>query len=334
MYKDQQIRLARKHEKQWAQMAEETDATFQEVFSQASSTDMVKLVPWCISSAIPLCYMNEVLATMVQQREDIAVTTTAPEPEGSQALAPSDSPSHQTGTPHLPVPPLLDIPFVGTSLVGCPFTGFIVDPYRKSRPLFQWCTWWSMQQVDLCWLQRGWGEKWTQPYKGDEDMPDLALGARPSTEASGQKPTSPPSSPTNATTGPGNGTVVGTSRSTADQDSESNATTMGPHPTRMCPERMWLTLIWSQPPGNCFMCLDTDEVTVRIAWRNTGRGYRLPVAKAKVASGLRLNSSGLATATRLCGDMTMRLSEWSRIVLLRRIIALSKCIRWQSELTS
>ena len=44
--KDWQIRLARKHEKWGAQMAKEADATFHEVFSQTSSTDMVKLLPW------------------------------------------------------------------------------------------------------------------------------------------------------------------------------------------------------------------------------------------------------------------------------------------------
>ena len=112
-------------------MAEKANATFQEVFSQTSSTDLVKLLPWCISSAITLCYMNEVLATTAQQREIVPVTTTIPEPEGSQTLAPSDSPAHQTGTPPLPVPPLWDILFVGTPPVGCPFARFIVSPMQK-----------------------------------------------------------------------------------------------------------------------------------------------------------------------------------------------------------
>ena len=114
-------------------MAEEADATFQEVFSQTSSTKLVKLLPWCISSAIPLHYLNEALAMTVQQKEDIPVTTTAPELEGSQILAPSDSPAHQTGTPSLPVPFLLDIPVVGTTPFGCPFAGFIVSPMKKKQ---------------------------------------------------------------------------------------------------------------------------------------------------------------------------------------------------------
>ena len=62
-YEDWHIRLARKHEKWQAQMAQEADATFQEVFSQTNLTDSVKLLSQCVSSAVPLHYMNEVLAT-------------------------------------------------------------------------------------------------------------------------------------------------------------------------------------------------------------------------------------------------------------------------------
>ena len=60
------------------------------------------------------------------------MTITVNKPVGSQALDPSDSPTYQIGTPPLPVPPFLDIPFVGTSLVKCPFAGFIAGPMQKS----------------------------------------------------------------------------------------------------------------------------------------------------------------------------------------------------------
>ena len=63
--------------------------------------------------------------------------------------------------------------------------------------------------------------------KGNEAMPKSAQETRPSSEPQGQEPTSPPSSPTKATTDPGNGTVVGTLRSTRDQDSESSANHSG-----------------------------------------------------------------------------------------------------------
>ena len=63
--------MAMKHEDQRVRMAEEVDATFWEVFSETSSTDSVRLLPWCISTAtnpgaIHICYMSEALATTIQ----------------------------------------------------------------------------------------------------------------------------------------------------------------------------------------------------------------------------------------------------------------------------
>ena len=124
--------------------------TFKRSFPQASLTDSIKLLPWCVSSTIPLHYMSNALATATEQEEVIPVSIAVPKPEGSQAQDPSDSPAHQTETPPLPVPLLLDIPFVGTALVGCPFAGCIA-------PLSQWVTWWSLWQKNICWLPRGQG---------------------------------------------------------------------------------------------------------------------------------------------------------------------------------
>ena len=58
------------------------------------------------------------LATTAQQEEDVPLTIDIPRPEGSQVPDPSDSPAHYTGTPPLPVPPFLDITFVGTPPFG------------------------------------------------------------------------------------------------------------------------------------------------------------------------------------------------------------------------
>ena len=84
-YDDWQIKLARKHERWQAQMAEGADTTFQEVFCQVSATNLIKLLPWCISSTVPLHYISKVLATTAQQEEDIPATITVPELQGSQA---------------------------------------------------------------------------------------------------------------------------------------------------------------------------------------------------------------------------------------------------------
>ena len=47
---DQQAMMATEHEDQKARRAEEVDATFWEVFSETSSIDLVRLLPWCIST--------------------------------------------------------------------------------------------------------------------------------------------------------------------------------------------------------------------------------------------------------------------------------------------
>ena len=75
--------MVAKHEDQQTNMAEEVDATFQEVFSKTSSAQSVKLFLWCISTTanpgmIPICYMNEALATTMQCRVDTPVAATAP----------------------------------------------------------------------------------------------------------------------------------------------------------------------------------------------------------------------------------------------------------------
>ena len=122
-------------------MVKQADATFQEVFSKASLANSIKLLPWCISSAVPLHYMSGALATMLQQDKDIPATTTASKPEGLLAPGPSNSPTHPPRTPPLPVPPLPNIPFVGTPPVGCPFAEFLAIPtWKKLGLLLQWLT--------------------------------------------------------------------------------------------------------------------------------------------------------------------------------------------------
>ena len=77
--------------------------------------------------------MSEALATTAQHMEDAPVTTTAPGLEGSWALVSLHSPAHQSGTPPLPMHPMLDIPFVGTPLVGHQLAGFMVGPTHTKQ---------------------------------------------------------------------------------------------------------------------------------------------------------------------------------------------------------
>ena len=73
------------------------------------------------------------MATATQQGENVQSTTAAPEPEGSLALGPLNSPAHPTGTPPPLIPLLPDIPIVGTLPVECPFPGFITSPTPKKQ---------------------------------------------------------------------------------------------------------------------------------------------------------------------------------------------------------
>ena len=94
--------------------------------------------------------------------------------------------------------------------------------------------------------------------------------ARPSSEPQGQEPTSPPSSPMKATTDPGESTVVETSRSTRDQDSESNTNDNGASSDLDVSRENVANLDIESASRDCFMCLDTDKVTIRI----TQKKYR------------------------------------------------------------
>ena len=119
-------------------MAEKVDATFQEVFSEMSSTDSVRLLPWCISTAanpgmIPIHYMSEALTTTVQQRMDAPVATTALGSEGSQALASTNNPAHQTGTPPLPFFPCHTFYLSAFPQLGVHLSGLSSIPSTKSR---------------------------------------------------------------------------------------------------------------------------------------------------------------------------------------------------------
>ena len=101
-YDNRQIKQARRHKRWQAWMAKQTDATFQEIFSQVSLANSIMFLPGCVSSAVPLCYMSKALATATQQGKDVPATTTESEPEGSPALGPSSSPAYPPRT--LPLP--------------------------------------------------------------------------------------------------------------------------------------------------------------------------------------------------------------------------------------
>ena len=181
-YDDPQIKVMRKHKQKWARMAQEGNATFQEVFPMTSLADSIKLIPWCISSTIPFSYMGNTLATTVWQGKNAPSTTAAHELEESTALRPTSSVAHLTKT--LPVISLLsDLPFVATPPVGHPFAEFLAISTQKkwdcspSSSLGNHCgkrTLVSPQEVEV--------SNDHSSRQGDESMPKLVLEAEPTSE--------------------------------------------------------------------------------------------------------------------------------------------------------
>ena len=254
--------------RQWENMTKEPDATFYEVFFLLSSTNSIKLPPWCFSSAVPLHYMSDALATAMQQEEDVPATIAAPELEGSQAPDPSDSPVHQTETLPLPVPPLLDIPFVGTPLVGCPFAGFIAGPTQKKVDCSSSGSPGNHHDKRSHVVSQEVKAKSEHSSTQDkQDMPTLASEVRPSSEPQGQEPTNAPSSPTKATADPYDCTVGKASRSIRDKDSESRANHSGTSSDSNVFRENVADSDMESASGDCISCLDTDEVTIRTPYK-------------------------------------------------------------------
>ena len=106
---------------------------------QVSSTEAVKLLPWCISAAVHFYYISRPVTIAAQQDEGIPTVSepclTAHEPElcGSPVPGPSGGLTLPPGTPPLPVSPLPDIPLAGTPMLGNPFSDFLPSPYRKGE---------------------------------------------------------------------------------------------------------------------------------------------------------------------------------------------------------
>ena len=107
-------------------MIDQTDATLQQVLSQASLMEAVKLLPWCISAVVPFHYISRDATTATQPDESVPIISRPhpmvpePEPCGSPVPGPSGVTIPSMTSP-LPVSSLPDMPLAGTPLLGCPF---------------------------------------------------------------------------------------------------------------------------------------------------------------------------------------------------------------------
>ena len=118
-------------------MINQTDATLQEVLSQVSSIEAIKVLPWCVSMAVPLHYIGKAATMAIHQDEGISIASepcpTVPEPEPHSSLAPGPSgvltpPSVMSPLPVFSIP---DIPLDGTPLLGCSSAGLTIPPKGK-----------------------------------------------------------------------------------------------------------------------------------------------------------------------------------------------------------
>ena len=186
-------------------MIDQTDATFQEVFSQVGLMEAVKLLPCCISAAVPFQYISRTMTTTGQQGKDVSAIVMpcptiskpvpAPESHCSPVPYPSSAPT-PPGTSSLPLSFLPSIPLVGSPLVGCPFSDFpAIPPTGQVTSLFQWFTWTSSpKKTHVCYPEVEVGVESSFSW-GDRNTSELVLesGPRPRSEQGGQDPTSPPS---------------------------------------------------------------------------------------------------------------------------------------------
>ena len=116
-------------------MIHQTNATLQEVLSPASLTEAIKLLPWCISVAVPFCYISGAATTAAQQDNGIPNVSmpchTVPVPHGSPVPGPSGVLTSPLVTSPLLVPSLPDIPLAGTPLLGHPFADLFLPSKGK-----------------------------------------------------------------------------------------------------------------------------------------------------------------------------------------------------------
>ena len=91
--------MERRHEHGWARMAREGEYTFPGAFLITCLAESVMLLPWCVSTGIPLHHMDDALVATEQQSETALATVGVTEPEKLSAPGLSSSPAHSLKTP-------------------------------------------------------------------------------------------------------------------------------------------------------------------------------------------------------------------------------------------
>ena len=276
--KHKQAKQAKRHSRWRAQMIDQTDATLQEVLSQVSLMEAVKLLPWCISTVVPFCYISRAATAAAQQDKGILIisrpcpTVPEPEPHDSPVLGPSGVLTPPPVTFPLPVSSLPDIPLAGTPLLGYPFADLAIpskgkqdhSPRDSSNCLHAKRTHITSPEVEV-----GSDHSSTQ---GNNHMPDLTLETRTSSRQQRQESSSPSSSPTRGLANPDDEAVAGSSKSTEDWTSSDSGSSKG----NMADSDL------DTASGECLTCSDTDDVSTQTAQKKYRKRVR---ASCKLSKG-------------------------------------------------
>ena len=152
-------------------MAKEVEATFQKVFSETSSTESVRLIPWCNLHHHQSWHNSHILHEwgtdyhcVMKSRCTIAATT-SPRAQGPTspslywaALHMSNWDSTSSYCSHVRYSPYQHSPSQAWSLIQVHHQSPVHKKWDCSP---QWCTWQLTWQEGPCWNCRGQCQQWT-----------------------------------------------------------------------------------------------------------------------------------------------------------------------------
>ena len=233
--------------------------------------EALKLLPWCVSAAVPFSYISKVVPIATQQEDGVSTvsktcpTTSEPEPYCSPVPGPSRGLTPPPGTFPLLVSSLLDTPLSGTPLVGQPFSDFLAIPsqgkhdHSPSALLDHNCT--KMTCVSSSKVEVGSEQSCTWD---NDHMPNLTPETGTGSVQQRQESSSPSSSSMRTLANPDYKATTGSSKCTTDWTSSESGSS----------KRDMADSDLDTASGDCLSCLDTDDISVWTAQRKYRKRVR------------------------------------------------------------
>ena len=177
-YNDQQIRLARKHEKWWPGLLKRQTLPSRSSFLRQAQLTQSSCYPGASPLQFPFATWMKHWPQLPNRKRTSQLLTLYP---SQRAHRPQTSQTVQLIkrlTPPLPVPPFLDIPFTGTPQLGAHLQESLKALCRKSGTALQQHPLWAKKQADPCQSQEVEVRSNHSSTQGGEIMPKLVLEAR------------------------------------------------------------------------------------------------------------------------------------------------------------